>query len=143
MWHGPALAELLDEVTAAEAAERLAPHAHSIWELTLHMAAWAEIAAARLTGQRLTYPSDVEDWPPVDDLLADEAWKAARARLYTAYEALSRAAHALGESALDQAVAGQSAADRHSIRDMLEGVVEHGAYHGGQVALMRRVGTPQ
>ncbi len=143
MWHGPALAELLDDATAADAQARLASHSHSIWELTLHMAAWAEIAAARMGGERLTYPSHDDDWPPVDESVADAAWDAARARLYLAYETLARLANALGESALDQPVAGQSAADRHTIREMLEGVVEHGAYHGGQVALMRRVRTPR
>lgn len=97
----------------------------------------------RFGGERLTYPSHDDDWPPVDELVSDAAWDAARVKLYLADETLARLAHAIGESALDQPVAGQSAADRHTIREMLEGVVEHGAYHGGQVALMRRVRTPR
>ena len=51
MWHGPALAEVLEGVTAERAAARPIPGAHTIWEIVLHIIAWAEIARARLKGR--------------------------------------------------------------------------------------------
>jgi hypothetical protein len=36
-WHGPSLRELLDGVTAEQAAARPIPNAHSIWELVNHI----------------------------------------------------------------------------------------------------------
>jgi uncharacterized damage-inducible protein DinB len=36
-WHGPSLRELLDGVSAAQAASRPIPNAHSIWELVNHI----------------------------------------------------------------------------------------------------------
>ena len=53
MWHGPALDELLKDVTAELAASRPVEGVHSIWELVLHVAAWAEISEARLRGDRM------------------------------------------------------------------------------------------
>ena len=65
MWHGPALDELLAYVSSDQAAARPITGAHSIWEIVLHVTAWAEIALARLHGQRTGDPAPDEDWPPV------------------------------------------------------------------------------
>ena len=48
-WHGPSLLSLLAGVTAEQAAAHPVPGAHSIWELTLHIAAWeSEIGRAHV-----------------------------------------------------------------------------------------------
>lgn len=39
-WHGPAVMEVLNGVTAQQAAARPVPNAHSIWEITLHVSGW-------------------------------------------------------------------------------------------------------
>jgi hypothetical protein len=46
-WHGPAVRELLADVTAAKAAGRPLPSAHSIWEIVLHMATWERVVRRR------------------------------------------------------------------------------------------------
>ena len=51
MWHGPVLADLLDGVPHDRAAAKPIAGAHSIWEIVLHVTAWAEIARLRLAGQ--------------------------------------------------------------------------------------------
>jgi hypothetical protein len=47
-WHGPSLTAALEGVTAEIAASR--PHAtvHTIWEITLHLAAWEGAVTRRL-----------------------------------------------------------------------------------------------
>ena len=47
-WHGPALNELLKDVTAEEAAAKPIPHAHSIWEILLHVITDQELVLERL-----------------------------------------------------------------------------------------------
>ena len=42
-WHGPSLKEALAGITADQAAARPVGNAHSIWELTHHIGAWADI----------------------------------------------------------------------------------------------------
>jgi uncharacterized damage-inducible protein DinB len=140
MWHGPAVAEVLAGLTPAEAAARPIPGAHSAWELVLHLAVWGEIAAARLDGGMVAYPPPDVDWPAPPEHASAEAWAAAQARLAAAYEALAARVVALPRARLAEPVSGQE----HSVGAMLDGVVEHGTYHGGQIALLRRAGgAPQ
>jgi uncharacterized damage-inducible protein DinB len=79
-----------------------------------------------------------EDWPPVADATA-AGWKAAVTRLGDAYRAVAADAGLLDDESLARIVTGRD----HSISAMLHGVIEHGAYHGGQIAVLKRAGlTP-
>jgi uncharacterized damage-inducible protein DinB len=135
MWHGPALAEVLTGVDHRAAAARPIAGAHSIWELVVHTAVWAEIARERVAGRALGDPPPEDDWPraPGGEATAD-AWAAAQARLSAAYQALAATAATLDDDALRAIVRGKE----YSVGTMLRGVVEHGTYHGGQVALLKR-----
>jgi uncharacterized damage-inducible protein DinB len=136
MWHGASLDELLDHVSSEQAAARPIRGAHSIWEIVLHVTAWAEIALARVHGQRSTDPAPDEDWPPVPALGSDPAadWQAARERLRESYRALATDTRRLDESTIDAKVPGLD----YSVSNLLHGVIEHGTYHGGQIALLKR-----
>lgn len=133
-WHGPALDDVLNGVTAAQAASRQLSSAHSIWELTLHAAAWAEIARDRLRGERIGDPSHEEDWPPVG--ATDEpAWVAAVTRLRDAYRALAHDARHVDDAIMHEKMNGLE----YSRWVLLHGVVEHGIYHAGQIALLKKM----
>ena len=134
MWHGPALDELLASVSSDQAAARPIAGAHSIWEIVLHVTAWAEIALARLHGQRTGDPAPDEDWPPVRGSDAAANWQAALERLRESYRALATDTRRLEPSAFDEKVAGAD----YSVSNLLHGVIEHGTYHGGQIALLKR-----
>jgi uncharacterized damage-inducible protein DinB len=140
MWHGPALDELLASVSSDQAAARPIPGAHSIWEIVLHVTAWAEIALARLHGQRTGDPAPEEDWPPVpgsDSTSGSDAaanWHAALDKLRESYRALATDTRRLEPSAFDEKVTGAD----YSVSNLLHGVIEHGTYHGGQIALLKR-----
>jgi uncharacterized damage-inducible protein DinB len=134
MWHGPSLDELLASVSSDQAAARPIAGAHSIWEIVLHVTAWAEIALARLHGQRAGDPAPDEDWPPVSGSDAAANWQAALERLRESYRALATDARRLEPSAFDEKVAGAD----YSVSNLLQGVIEHGTYHGGQIALLKR-----
>ncbi len=71
-WHGPALRELLADVSAERAAARPIPNAHTIWEIVLHLAAWDDAVLRRLEGRRTDVP-DEGDWPPVREV-GEAAW---------------------------------------------------------------------
>lgn len=133
MWHGPALADLLDGVTAEQAAARPVANAHSIWEVVLHATAWAEIARERLAGSARADPTPEEDWPPVTDRSPD-AWRATVERLKESHRELAAEAAQLDDAALIGRVPGKD----HSVLVMYHGIVEHDAYHGGQIALLRK-----
>ena len=132
MWHGPALGELLADVSVDEARIRPIAGAHTIWELVLHVTAWADIARARLRGERTGDPTAAEDWPPPGHDASE--WTAAVSQLEASYKTLANATRALDDAALDAKVNGLD----YTVATLLHGVVEHGTYHGGQIALLKR-----
>jgi uncharacterized damage-inducible protein DinB len=132
MWHGPALRELLADVSAENASAHPIAGAHSIWEVVLHVIAWAEIAKRRLEGES-GEPAEAENWPPVPATTA-EAWTATLAALARSHYDLARAVEQLDEARFSAMLVGRN----HSAQVMLQGVVEHGAYHGGQIALLKK-----
>ena len=134
MWHGDAINQLVSGLSAADAARKPIADAHTVWELVLHMAAWANIAQQRLSLKKQTEPTSAEDWPSLTSGPSIEAWSDAQMRLSEAYEGLAQKAEALDRDALNAQVPGHD----YSVRVMLMGVVEHGAYHGGQIAVLKR-----
>ena len=144
MWHGAALDELLAHVSCEQAAARPIPGAHTIWEIVLHVTAWAEIALARVHGQRTSDPAPDEDWPPVPgsdpksgsdpDPNAAANWDTALERLRESYRALATDTRRLDPSTIDEKVPGLD----YSVSNLLHGVIEHATYHGGQIALLKR-----
>lgn len=135
MWHGPSVCEAVGDLTATHAASYPVQHAHSVWELTLHIAAWAEIVRARLCGTPWRTPSDVEDFPLPDATGGVEAWMAAQQRAIVAYESLATEVMSRPAASLDDLVIHQT----YTAVEMLHGVVEHGVYHAGQIILLRRI----
>jgi uncharacterized damage-inducible protein DinB len=133
MWHGPALAELLTGVAHPQAAARPIAGAHTIWEIVLHITTWAEIGRARITGARTREPTAEQDWTVPPEPTA-ESWSAALAALHESYRALAADVAALDDHSLDLNVATLD----DSLATLLHGVVEHGCYHGGQIALLKR-----
>jgi uncharacterized damage-inducible protein DinB len=134
MWHGPALAEILRDVSHDQAAQRPIPHAHTIWELVLHIITWVDVPHERLGGVARKDVSTDEDWPNPPSRSA-EAWRAALDRLDARHRALAADVRSLSDAQLAAKVAGHD----YSVREMLHGVAEHGTYHGGQIALLKKL----
>ncbi len=131
-WHGPALSELLEGVTLEEAIQRPIPAGHNIWELVMHITSWANIATRRITGGRVA-PYDGEDWSPAEDM-TPERWIAIQAALRESHENLRQAVLDL----TDQRLASKAPESENSVAVLLHGVAQHAAYHGGQIALLKK-----
>ena len=144
MWHGPALLELLGQVDAARARARPIAGAHSIWEIVLHITAWADIARQRIHGEALGDPTPEQDWPRApssgadhqfrSDPASDAAWAQVVERLKESHRQLAADTRLLDDAALDARVKNLE----YPVGILLDGVVEHGTYHGGQIALLKK-----
>ena len=134
MWHGDAVNELLVGISPRDAASQPLEAAHSIWTLVLHMTAWADIARDRVHGTSLGDPAEARNFPAVPVRVTARAWASARTQLTLAHDRLADAVAALTDDALTTRVTGKS----HTIGEMLDGVVEHSTYHGGQIAILKR-----
>jgi uncharacterized damage-inducible protein DinB len=137
VWHGPALDEILLDVTAAEAAARPSAGLHSIGEIVEHIVFWCDDSRRRLPseGGEVAHPEPGQgaDWPPFDSRDAP-GWKKLVQAVGESHRALASSVKLLSPDRLAARVPGRKV----TYEDMLRGVVEHAAYHGGQIAILRR-----
>jgi uncharacterized damage-inducible protein DinB len=132
-WHGPGVLELLAGVTGPQAAARPVAAAHSIWEITLHVATWKSVVARRVKGEVVKDVPPELDWPPVT-AIGEKDWLDALGRLRAAHRDLRAALLALEDSQLDERPYPEA-----SIRYVqLHGVIQHDLYHAGQIALLKK-----
>ncbi|HEV2734360.1 MAG TPA: DinB family protein [Longimicrobiaceae bacterium] len=131
-WHGPSLREALDGVTAAEAAARPVPGAHSIREIVQHLAAWEDTLRRRLAGEPLREPAE-GDWPGAEAASEDE-WRDLLHRLDERSRRLRDAVAALDDDGLDRAPY-PGTSTRYVT---LHGAIQHALYHAGQIVLLRK-----
>ena len=138
-WHGPSVAALLADVTPADAAAHPVSGAHSILEVVLHLAAWTQEVGSRLRGNPPGLPAP-GDWPaPAGDPAA--AWADARRRLDEAHADLLGLVQELPAARLSERVGEAQEpwlGTNVSCAIMLTGLAQHDAYHGGQIAILKR-----
>lgn len=138
-WYGDSSARILDGIAPDDAVRRVAPGTHTIWEIVLHMTAWTEAVAARVRGQGARAP-ERGDWPAQPGA-SPAAWAAALETLRAARDDLLRAIDEAHEEDLHVHVRNHSPpfADTGISRaGTVAGLIEHDAYHLGQVALLKR-----
>ena len=135
-WHGPSVMAILDGVTAAQAAAHPIPGAHSIWELTLHIAAWEDACRRRLEGDPAQLADD-ENWRPITDT-SDAAWGRTKQELVDTHRRLLNAIAAIDDSRLDQPIMTSSEIPFSSAYVTLHGGVQHDLYHAGQIAILKK-----
>jgi len=131
-WHGDNVSDTLKGITAEQAVRKPISAAHSIWELTVHMAFWKQAVTARLVGNPLTITDDM-DWRPITDT-SSAAWKTAVDNLCAAHQALVTAVAKFDESRLDE----QVGPDNSTCYVLIHGIIQHDLYHAGQIAILKK-----
>jgi uncharacterized damage-inducible protein DinB len=139
-WHGSPVRAILGGVTHTQAAARPIPKAHSIWELVLHMTGWRNEVARRATGQPAAEPEG-GDYPDVGEPSAAR-WSAALEGLDAAHRNLVDVTRKIG----DDQMLRPTNDPRHrplgtgvTCYELLHGIVQHDAYHAGQIALLKKM----
>ena len=138
-WHGAPVADNLEGITAELAASRPVPDAHSVWEIVLHLTAWTREVSRRLEGAAPGSPAE-GDWPAVGRV-SEESWSRARDALRDAHAELAAAAARFPESRWSDRIGAEldlPLGTGVSYAAMLAGLVQHDAYHSGQVGLLRK-----
>src|SRR2546426_3565909 len=131
-WHGPALEELLVDVTAEQAAASPLPSVHSMWEIVQHIISNQRLVCERLQGKPTVLPPE-EDWPLITDQ-SEAAWTATKRELRDIHERLRQAVRLLDERRLEEPIVEGFS----SIYVTLHGTVQHNLYHGGQIAVLKK-----
>jgi uncharacterized damage-inducible protein DinB len=138
-WHGPAVLEALAGVSAVQAATRPLSGMHTIWELTLHINAWAGAVLERLRTGRVALPAE-GDWPDIADA-SEAGWQATLDALRQRHAQLKEFLATMPEAQLDERLGGPHdppIASGYDIYQTLHGLVQHHLYHAGQIVLLKK-----
>jgi len=139
-WHGPSLADALAGVSVELAWRRPGPNVHTIAELVLHVAGWAGEVARRLEGGQPAEPLE-GDWP--EPGTPDEwVWHGILNRLQQARTHVLAAIERLTPDRLSAMVGATRDAPLGTgvtCAEIIDGLAQHNAYHGGQIMLIRKL----
>jgi uncharacterized damage-inducible protein DinB len=135
-WHGPSLSEALADLTAAEADFRLEEDVHTIRELVFHIDFWIQETLRRIETPPDDRPDPETDWPAGDVPAGrrEATFQKALAQLEESHRQLLATVLALDDASFGRRVAGSDP----TLRGMLLGLLQHNAYHGGQIVLLAR-----
>jgi uncharacterized damage-inducible protein DinB len=139
-WHGSPVKAILKGVTAAQAAAEPPNGAHSIWALALHMTGWRNEAAQRATGKPAGEPA-AGDYPEIGDP-TPARWTAALAALDASHANLVKVVNGMSDDHLLKPTndpRNRAAGTGVSYYELLHGIVQHDAYHAGQIAILRKI----
>lgn len=129
-YHGPAILSALKGVSASNCTQKPGGSLHSICELVVHVAAELRHACALLEGTAVQWVEGVTTWPP-----APLSWPEAMNELSAAHESFLAAVARLHDDLLDT----ELTQVRRTYYVMLHGMVQHNAYHAGQISLLKRM----
>ena len=138
-WYGSATLRLVSDLTAAQAVMRPAAGGHSVWEILLHASAWRREVLARVSGALAQTPVD-GDWPAVGEV-TDTAWTRVQAEYAALGERLAQAVAAAPDDVWSAMVGRERSPELGTgvtVGAMIVGIVQHDAYHSGQIALLRK-----
>jgi uncharacterized damage-inducible protein DinB len=134
-WHGSSITEVLKGIDAEVAAKQSIPHAHTIWELVLHMTGWTREVASRVRGAVAKSPP--EDWPAPRFGGGEPAWKSAKDDLAAAQKEIEAAVAALQADDLLRWIENHEGTSC-TIGTVIRGLLQHHTYHQGQIAILKR-----
>lgn len=132
-YYGPSVFDALSGIEPEAAASKSVGFAHSIWEIVAHIASELRYSGALLDGSASRWVAGATTWPRVSDT-TPEAWGEMLTELRASHDALLARITACG-SRLDEPLAGWP----FSVGEMIEGSIQHVAYHVGQIVLLKQL----
>jgi len=131
-------AHVLEAVDDAMAQRRYPGAPHSIYEEVWHLAFWQDLSLDWIDGKATPYPEHAAAGFPTS---TDESWAEVRERFL---HGVQRAVEVAGDAArMDASVVCLSRNPEPprtmSVREQIEGVAAHNAYHLGRVVLLRQL----
>lgn len=134
-WHGESLRASLDNLNAAQAAQRPLANTKPIWEYVLHLIQWRIFCIKKLQNNAAF---DIElnttmDWPELIDR-SDLAWKNTLIELDKTQEEFINLLKQMDDSKLEETVSNRT----YPFYSLVYGILQHDAYHQGQINLIRK-----
>jgi hypothetical protein len=135
-WHGTNLNGSIRGLTATDAAWRLSPNRHNIWEIVVHAAYWKYIVRRRLLSEaKGSFPLKGSNWIKRPEGRVDERkWKKDVELLKEMHKGLREAIAGISSKELEYKPSG----GKVSNLELITGIASHDLYHAGQIQLLKR-----
>lgn len=139
-WFGSALKFILEDIPYEQAVQKINPNVHSIAEIVVHVCAWIEEVTSRLEGNEPREP-ERGDWIDTDNF-TEADWNKIVEEFFTAHARLIEKVKIFPFEKFEEKVGKERNRELGSgftYREMLVGLMEHNIYHGGQIALLKKL----
>jgi uncharacterized damage-inducible protein DinB len=131
-WYGLALCKLLAGVSAEQAASHPIRDVHSIWQEVLHAITWRRVTIGLLNGKPEPSVTEEQNWPTPTDTSA-AAWQRTLDDLAETQQQLEAAIAGVTDERLSE----KAPEKTFSLYVLMHGIIQHDAYHAGQIALLK------
>lgn len=135
-WYGKSLKTIFGEIDASKTGSFPGPGQHSLYQLVKHMLVWRTFVLERLKGNddfKVEVNSEADWMNPASTTAGD--WKQLLADFDDNQQELVEVLSQCSEASLNRPVKGKS----YPFKKLVEGIVEHDIYHGGQLVTTARI----
>lgn len=135
-WLDVTLHDTLSRITAAQAAQRPVSDGNTIWEITNHLIAWRENVLKRVQGEVIPTPSNNYIEKITDP--SDEAWEQTKETLEKTQKEWLYFLNTFTETDFGK----EYPVNQLTYYQHIHGIIQHDAYHLGQIVLLAKMVTP-
>ena len=131
-WIGVNIHNTLQQISSAQAAKKIQPQWNSIWQITNHIISWRENVLKRIQGEVITTPTDNYMVSVYDT--SEIAWQHTMERM----EISQTKWLAFLEDCDKACFKEKYQANDMSYYEHIHGILQHDAYHLGQIVLLSK-----
>lgn len=132
-WIDVNLVDTLKVITAEQALQKLKPSANSIWEITNHIISWRKTVLQRIQGEIIKTPPHNYFITVEKGSAAD--WKNVLKQLEVSQNDWIKFLKNIKETALDEVFKQNGM----SCYEHIQGILQHDAYHLGQIVMLTKL----
>ncbi len=134
-YYGSSVLKALDGVTAALAVRKAKNFNNTIWEIVVHITLELKFHRQVLEGTAEKWVAGETTWQASGAQVTEAAWRQTLDELKAANRALVEAVRQLDDEILEK----QAEKVSGNFYRMLNGVMQHGIFHAGQILVLKRV----
>lgn len=132
-WIDVTLMPTLEKISAQQAATKVLPDCNSIWEITNHLVNWRENVLQRIQGKIVTTPSNNYIKPITDT--SQKAWSKTLEGLESTQKEWVRVLRKFSVEDFGT----EYPTNGMTYYEHIHGIVQHDAYHLGQIVLLSKI----
>lgn len=131
-WIDVTIINTLKNIPANQAAKKVTPARNSIWQIVNHMIAWRENVLLRIQGNEIVTPNN--NYFTEVEKLSETEWQKALERLENSQHQWIAFLNTFEESEFEKIYS----KNRMSYYEHIHGILQHDAYHLGQIVLLSK-----